>query len=105
MVLGVCRRLLREPHDADDAFQATFLVLVRKARSIVPRDMVGNWLYGVAYQTAVRFRAMLARQRQREKQVPDLPEPQQTPREPTDELRPLLDDELALLTDKYRIPI
>jgi RNA polymerase sigma-70 factor (ECF subfamily) len=52
MVLGVCRRILDHSHDADDAFQATFLVLVRKAASVTPRELVGNWLYGVAYRTA-----------------------------------------------------
>src|SRR6202047_5444128 len=46
MVWGVCRRLLRSHHDAEDAFQATFLVLVRKAASVKPREAVGNWLYG-----------------------------------------------------------
>src|SRR5262245_10902551 len=55
MVWGVCRRLLSH-HDAEDAFQAAFLVLVRKAASIVRREMVGNWLYGVAHQTALQDR-------------------------------------------------
>ena len=50
MVLSVCRRLLGNHHDAEDAFQATFLVLARKAGSIKPREMAPNWLYGVAYQ-------------------------------------------------------
>ena len=57
MVWGVCRRVLRNHHDAEDAFQATFLVLVRKATAIVPRQMVANWLYGVAHQTALNARA------------------------------------------------
>src|ERR1043166_4598985 len=52
MVFGVCRRILRHRQDAEDAFQATFLVLVRRAAAVNPREMVGNWLYGVAQQTA-----------------------------------------------------
>src|SRR5262245_54828529 len=55
MVWGVCRRLVSH-HDAEDAFQATFLVLVKKAASVAPREMVGNWLYGVAHQTALQAR-------------------------------------------------
>src|SRR6202521_2307042 len=69
MVWGVCRRVLRNHQDAEDAFQATFLVLVRKSASIVPREMVANWLYGVAHQTAIRVRATNAKRGGREKQV------------------------------------
>src|SRR6516165_8803988 len=67
MVLGVCRRLLRDPHDAEDAFQATMLVLARKAGSVVPREAVGNWLYGVAFRTALEARRLAVRRRAREK--------------------------------------
>ena len=58
MVMGVCRQILRRPHDADDAFQATFLVLVRKARSIRVGESLAPWLYAVAYRTAQRARAI-----------------------------------------------
>src|SRR5262249_49486039 len=75
MVLGVCRRVLRHAQDAEDAFQATFLVLARKAGSVRKRAAVGTWLYGVAYNVARRARDMRARRRLREKQVEALPHP------------------------------
>src|SRR5918998_1195423 len=52
MVLGICRRMLDDPQDVEDAFQATFLVLVRKAGSLRDRDLLANWLYGVAHRVA-----------------------------------------------------
>ena len=67
MVLSVCRRVLRNSHDADDAFQATFLVLIRKAASIGLPELLANWLYGVAYNTARKARAAASKRRQREK--------------------------------------
>lgn len=101
MVWGVCRRLLQNYHDAEDAFQATFLVLVRKAASVLPREMVGNWLYGVANQTALKARARNARRRTRERQVTEMPEPGLEP-DLWDDLQPLLDQELRRLPDRYR---
>ncbi len=101
MVWGVCRRLLNH-HDAEDAFQATFLVLVRKATSIVPREMVGNWLYGVAHQTALQARRTATRRRAREIQVQEMPAVEAVPQDQWSELRPLLDQELSRLPDIYR---
>src|SRR5690242_1420069 len=66
MIWGVCRRLVHDHHDAEDAFQATFLVLVRRAASVAPREMIANWLYGVAYQTALKTRATAAKRKARE---------------------------------------
>jgi RNA polymerase sigma factor (sigma-70 family) len=105
MVWGVCRRVLRNAHDAEDAFQATFLVLVRRAASILPREMVGNWLYGVAHQTALKARAMTAKRRTREREVTAMPEPKVQPQDPWDDLQALLDQELSRLPDKYRAAI
>src|SRR5262249_13281684 len=93
--------VLRDRHDAEDAFQATFLVLVRKAAA-VPRGAVGNWLYGVAYRTALNARRAAARRRARERPEDHMPHPTTGPAEDWAELRPLLDDELARLPDKYR---
>jgi len=105
MVFAVCRRVIGNLHDAEDAFQASFLVLARKAASVSPREAVGNWLYGVAYRTARRARAVSARRWAREKQVKDMPSPTTAPADPLEELEPLLDHELSRLPDKYRMPI
>jgi RNA polymerase sigma factor (sigma-70 family) len=106
MVWGVCHRILGDHHDAEDAFQATFLVLARKARSIVPREMLPNWLYGVACQTAMKARSGIFRRRGRERQVPELPEPAAEPPESWgDEALAMLDEELRRLPHHYRAPI
>ncbi len=105
MVWGVCRRVLGNHHDAEDAFQATFLVLVRKAASIASRELLANWLYGVAHQTALKARATVARRKVRERQVTEMPEPAFEGRDLGNELQPLLDQELSRLPDGYRAVI
>jgi RNA polymerase sigma factor (sigma-70 family) len=100
MVWGVCCRLLYNHHDAEDAFQATFLVLVRKAAG-VPGHAVANWLYGVARQTAVRLRATAAKRGRRETQVINMPEP--TVAEVREaHWQSVLDEELGRLPGHYR---
>jgi RNA polymerase sigma factor (sigma-70 family) len=105
MVWGVCRRVLGSHHDAEDAFQATFLVLVRKAASVVPRDMLANWLYGVAHQTALNARATAARRRTHERQVAEMPEPAVEEQDLCRDVQSVLDQELSRLPDRYRAAI
>jgi RNA polymerase sigma factor (sigma-70 family) len=104
MVLGVCRRVLGDFHHAEDAFQATFLVLARKAASLVVGESLGCWLYGVAYRSALQANVLSARRRSRERPMKDLPHPEVAPVEAQD-WRPVLDRELSRLPDKYRAAI
>src|SRR5262245_1970832 len=105
MVLGVCRRLIGNEQDAEDAFQATFLVLSRKAASVLPREAVGNWLWGVAYRTARRAKALASRRWANEKQVKTMPQPPVEATDTMQDLEPILDEELGRLPDKYRLPL
>jgi len=102
MVLGVCRRVLQDSHSAEDAFQATFLVLVCKAGSLAQPELVGNWLYGVAYRVAREAKIRAARRRAHERQAPSMPQPDVTAEAAWRELRSVLDEELSRLPEKYR---
>jgi RNA polymerase sigma factor (sigma-70 family) len=107
MVLGVCRRVLRDAHEAEDAFQATFLVLARKSASLRKPEALAGWLYGVAYRTAVKARDRSARWRQAQEEFA----------EPADEaggslevlawreLQAVLDEEIQRLPARYRGPV
>jgi RNA polymerase sigma factor (sigma-70 family) len=105
MVFGVCRRLVGNHHDAEDAFQVAFLVLARKAASIKPRAAVANWLHGVAFRTAMKAKTMMSKRRAREKQVTQMPEREATRPDQWPDLQPLLDQELTGLPENYRLPI
>ena len=115
MVLGVCRQLLDDRHLAEDAFQATFLVLARKARSIRDSDRLGNWLYGVAFRTARCARLRLARRREREEIGTMIRSGSNAPVEPTvppaeeaimaREQAEALHGEIARLPDAFRLPV
>jgi RNA polymerase sigma factor (sigma-70 family) len=105
MVLAVCERVLHHKQDAEDAFQATFLVLVRKAGSIGQPELLANWLYGVAYRTALKARANAARRSENERQAVSMPTPDPLLEVAWRELRAVLDEELSRLPEKYRAPL
>jgi RNA polymerase sigma factor (sigma-70 family) len=105
MVLSVCRRVLHNPHDAEDAFQATFLVLVRSAGSIRKGQSLASWLYGVAQRVATKARTQAASRRTREQRGAAMPRIQPIDVLARQELRPILDEELATLPEKYRAPL
>ncbi|HET6575785.1 MAG TPA: sigma-70 family RNA polymerase sigma factor, partial [Fimbriiglobus sp.] len=104
-VLGVCRRVTRHPQDAEDAFQAVFLVLATKAGTLARPELLGNWLYGVAYRVARRARRSAARRREREGQVATMTEPVTRPPEPVADLAAVIDDALAELPERFRAAI
>jgi RNA polymerase sigma factor (sigma-70 family) len=103
MVLGVCRRLLGDVQEAEDAFQATFLVLCRKAGRMQQWGSLGNWLYTVASHVALKARTRSARRRARETAMVDVPTPASA--DPWAELKPVLDLELRNLPERYRAPV
>jgi RNA polymerase sigma factor (sigma-70 family) len=105
MVLGVCRRVLGHAQDAEDAFQATFLVLVRRASSLREPALLGNWLYGVACRTARKARAQAVRRQQLERQATPMAAEEPNADDKGRQLRSLLDAELQTLPEKYRAPL
>jgi RNA polymerase sigma factor (sigma-70 family) len=105
MVLGICRRVLQDAHDAEDAFQATFLVLARKSGAIRRQEAVGHWLCGTAYRVALKARAAAGRRREQERQAGTMPKSNTDVDPQWREVRPVLDEELNRLPPKYRAPL
>jgi RNA polymerase sigma factor (sigma-70 family) len=104
MVLAVCRRVIRDSHAAEDAFQATFLVLARKAPSLLHQELVGNWLWGVAYRTARHARADAVRWHNHKREIKTAMAPDPVEEVMWRDLRPVLDEEIYRLPAKYRQP-
>src|SRR5262249_10120357 len=108
MVLGTCQRLLRDVHEAEDAFQACFLALARRAGSISRRESVGGWLYKVAFRLALGAKTRRARRNTREQSLGDLSEVAGAPDPAAEaarrEVRHVLDEEVNRLPDRYRVP-
>src|SRR5271155_3867480 len=105
MVLSVCRAILRDPHDAEDAFQSTFLVLVKNGGAIRGRDALAGWLHRVAHRVANQANVAPARRRRLERQVGEMAVATSTNGPAaSDELLPALHEEITRLPDKYRLP-
>jgi len=105
MVFGVARRILHNDHDAEDAFQAAFLILAQKARSLRQPGAAANWLYGTACRAAWKLRTATARRRRREAEAAARTRDETPAEETADALRPLLDEEINRLPTSYRLAI
>src|SRR6266849_5021225 len=105
LVYGVCWRVLRHRQDCEDAFQASFLLLARKAGSISWRDSVGSWLYQVAYRIAAETKTKTARRRTHERQAQEMRNPEIIDQDTRQELAQVIDEELHRLPEKYRAPL
>ncbi len=105
MVFGVCRRILRNAQDAEDAFQAAFLVLARKASRVTKREAIGSWLYSVAYRAALAARASVLRRKAKSSRWSTCVLPSSHQLKISPELLAVLDRELARLPEKFRLPV
>jgi RNA polymerase sigma factor (sigma-70 family) len=105
VVLGVCRRVLDDAHAVEDAFQATFLVLARRAAAIRKRSSIGTWLHGVAHRVALRARGQQIARRNLERRASHMPRSEPIDSATWQELRTVLDEEIAALPEKYAAPI
>ncbi len=104
MVQGVCRGILRDPNDVDDAFQATFLILVRKAAELKQQELLANWLYGVAYRVARRARGQAMKRSHADAVAIDPADPDAASLDDLD-IRPLIHEELSRLPESYRAAV
>ena len=105
MVLRVCRSVLQDDHDAEDAFQVTFLVLARKAGSIRKQKSIGSWLHGVAHRVALKARTAARRRRAQNRGRRRWRRCRGEPAGDSSDLSPVLHEEIARLPAKYRAPI
>jgi RNA polymerase sigma factor (sigma-70 family) len=105
MVLGVCRRMVRNEQDAEDAFQAAFVVLARKADSIRQPEALSSWLYGVACRLATRLRRATTKRQAREVPLVTPPIAASAQERPSDERAPFLHEEISRLPEHYRLPV